>query len=218
MMRLVVSASSLQLLLIRHGTTDANQESLFLGQSDVPLNATGRREADAVGRRLATPPLDRVVTSDLSRARETADAIVRHHATPVPLSLDPRLREMHLGDFEMVPARTVHAGHAALVSRWRNTPATVRMPGPDAETLAEVQARVWEAVEAISGEPGAQRIAVVSHTFALLALLCHVLAMPLDRFRQLHLDRASITELRFRRHGPTLIHFNDTSHLDERGD
>lgn len=201
--------ASFRLLLVRHGTTDANVEGRFLGQTDVPLNATGREEAAAVAERLRRTRFDAVVTSDLLRARQTAEAI----AGGAPVVLEPRLREIHLGDLDGALTIDVRRGHPELMARWQASPADCRMPGPGAETLAEVQARAWSGLEALrAAHPGGQ-VAVVSHTFTLLAIVCRALELDLARFRLIHLDRASITELHWRRYGPTLVRLNDTAHL-----
>lgn len=203
----------LRLTFVRHGTTDANVTGLFLGQTDVALNEVGVREAAAVGARLAESEIDRLVTSDLRRARDTAAAIASRHAQPLALAIEPRLREIHLGELEGVPARTVRAEHPELMARWAASPADVRMPGDEGESLREVQGRAWAAVEELVATGDGQHVAVVSHTFTLLSVICRILELPLDAFRRLHIDRASISQVVWRRHGPVLIHFNDTSHL-----
>lgn len=85
-------------VLVRHGQTDANAGGIFQGQADVPLNRVGRAQAAAVAAQLAPLRPDRVVTSDLSRASETADAIAR--ACGRTALLDRRLREIDVGSWQ----------------------------------------------------------------------------------------------------------------------
>ncbi|MFT5434585.1 MAG: broad specificity phosphatase PhoE [Myxococcota bacterium] len=125
---------------------------------------------------------------------------------------------MHLGDFEGVPATTVHQEHPALIQRWVTDPAQVRMPGADAETLAEVQARSFEAVTELLATHRGKTIVAVSHTFTLLMILCRFMDVPIAAFRRMHIDRASISEINWNRFGPTLRRFNDTSHLFDLSD
>jgi len=201
--------------LLRHGTTDANESGLFLGQTDVPINACGQAEANALAARLQDIPIDRIVSSDLARARETAETICLAHRTPLELQTDRRLREMHLGDLEMAPAKEVHEKHPQLIQRWLQDPQHVRMPGPDAESLLDVQTRAWEAIhERVQAEPGTH-LAFVTHTFTLLTVLCRALGFDIAHFRRFHVDRASVSTLEWRPTGPVLRVFNDTAHLSK---
>lgn len=83
---------------IRHGETVWNAERRAQGQSDIPLNDQGRRQARCLAERLRTEPWDCLFSSDLSRAKETADIVAE--AIGVPVRTDPRLREMHKGEIE----------------------------------------------------------------------------------------------------------------------
>ncbi|MBX6395401.1 MAG: histidine phosphatase family protein, partial [Alicyclobacillaceae bacterium] len=84
--------------LVRHGETVWNREQRLQGHQDIPLTDKGREQARAVARRLSTEPWDLVYSSDLSRARETAEIIAKHCG--VRVVTDPRLRERFYGRFE----------------------------------------------------------------------------------------------------------------------
>ena len=202
-----------RLLLIRHGTTKANVAGCFLGQTDAALNDAGRREADALALRLADVESGALVASDLSRARDTALRVAQMHRPPMVVGIEPGLRELHMGDMELQSVADVWAAQPELAARWRTSPATTRMPGPGAETLEEVQARAWEVVERLRDHHRGETVALVSHTFVILALVCRVLDIDLDRFRRFWIDRASITEVRLGHRGPALASLNDIAHL-----
>jgi probable phosphoglycerate mutase len=89
-----VVAMSVRLWLVRHGATDWGDAGRFLGWSDVPLNALGRRQAGRLGERLAGERFSSVWSSDLRRASDTARLAVGG-ATP-----DRRLRELDFGEME----------------------------------------------------------------------------------------------------------------------
>ena len=77
----------MRLIVVRHGATFNNAEDRFTGQSDVPLSPIGERQALSVGAYLATDHLDVIVSSDLQRARITAQAVARYHGLTVVLEL-----------------------------------------------------------------------------------------------------------------------------------
>jgi broad specificity phosphatase PhoE len=86
------------LLLVRHGETDWNAEGRLQGHTDRPLNDFGRRQAGALADRLAGDGITAVYTSDLSRARETAEIVAGRLGLPVVV--DPDLRERNWGNWE----------------------------------------------------------------------------------------------------------------------
>lgn len=86
------------LLLVRHGETDWNAERRYQGHADIPLNARGREQAQALAEQLAGEALDAIYSSDLSRARVTAQIV--GDRLDVPVIADPDLREIDVGDVE----------------------------------------------------------------------------------------------------------------------
>ncbi|MBS4199163.1 histidine phosphatase family protein [Bacillus sp. FJAT-49732] len=87
-----------QIVLIRHGITDWNTERRAQGQSDIPLNEEGRQQARALASRLKSEKWDLIFSSDLSRAKETADILAK--TLGLDVQTDHRLREMHKGETE----------------------------------------------------------------------------------------------------------------------
>jgi len=197
-----------RLLLIRHGETAWNRENRPQGISDVPLSELGKRQARAVAQALAAEQLVAVYSSDLTRARETAEAIAGPHGLPV--GTDSRLREMDQGIFEGEPIEAVRERHAEWLRTWVEDPANVRMPG--GETLGEVQARAWAAIEDLRRAHPAGIVAVVAHNFTNSTILCAALTLDLSFFRRLRVGIASISTIEFGR-WPTLIGLNDRHHL-----
>jgi broad specificity phosphatase PhoE len=102
------------LLLVRHGETDWNAEGRLQGHTDQPLNDYGRRQARALADRLAGNDIAAIYTSDLSRARETAEILAERLALPVVT--DPDLRERNWGNWEGLTGterdRIEHVGEA----------------------------------------------------------------------------------------------------------
>ncbi|GAA6054559.1 hypothetical protein JCM3770_006031 [Rhodotorula araucariae] len=88
--------------IVRHGETDYNKAGIVQGHLDVPLNAQGVAQAQVTGRWFATQGVrfDEAWSSDLGRARKTAETIMEHQRDPVVLQFDERIRERHLGTMQ----------------------------------------------------------------------------------------------------------------------
>lgn len=88
-------------LFLRHGETDWNRERRTQGQTDTPLNATGRAQAAAAAEVLRHESIDRIVASPLTRVRDTASAVAA--VVSAPISYDPALMEVYLGEMQGAP-------------------------------------------------------------------------------------------------------------------
>ena len=84
--------------IARHGQTEWNLERRLQGQLDAPLNDTGRKEAVACAKQLTSAKIGKIISSDLSRAKETADII--NKSLSLPITLDSRLKELNCGDLQ----------------------------------------------------------------------------------------------------------------------
>lgn len=198
----------MRFLLVRHGATLNNVEARYTGQSDVPLSELGEQQAVALGKRFAPETLDVIVSSDLQRARLTAQAIAQHHALPV--WEDANLRESALGRWEGLTFAEVALSDADLVARRHADPACAP---PGGETLIQLRYRVVLALERWqTGYPQATML-WVTHAGVIGVLLCHLLDIDLKHRRQFRHDNASITEFDLSRDYAILVRLNETTHL-----
>ncbi|RME88118.1 MAG: alpha-ribazole phosphatase [Anaerolineae bacterium] len=165
-----------RLYLIRHGETDWNVEGRWQGQANVPLNARGRAQAARLAQALKDVPFDAVYSSDLARARETAEALARLKGLPV--HEDPRLREIHQGEWQGMLVTEIQARYAERFERRKSDPLRVAPPG--GETVAKVRERVVRALEEILAKHPGGTVAVVSHGFALAVALAHFRHRPIE--------------------------------------
>lgn len=154
--------------LVRHGQTDWNREGRYHGQRDVPLNAEGRKQARTLAQQLLEFPFSAIYSSDLCRARETAEIIAAVIHTP--LILEPRLREINQGAWEGQLVETIKDRYAELWSERTIDPINVRPPG--GETLAEVAGRVYSALDDIAKVCSTHPIMICSHGLALATVIC----------------------------------------------
>jgi broad specificity phosphatase PhoE len=166
-----------RLHLVRHGQTDWNLEGRWQGQADVALNDRGREQARQSAHRLAAIPLDAIYSSDLLRASETAREIAR--LNPAPLVLEPRLREIHQGEWQGLLVEEIQARFADAYHRRRLNPLTVAAPG--GETTQQVRERALAAVRDLAAKYPRGNVAVVSHGFTLAVLLTHFFQIPVER-------------------------------------
>lgn len=147
--------------LLRHGRTAWNAERRFLGVSDVPLDAVGLAEADALGRALSGR-FDELYCSPLCRARQTAMGLG-------PAEIVDDLRELHQGELEGLPAAEGRARYASFFEAWARDPANV--PTPGGESVSALHARARAALDALADRRPVGRFAVVTHQ-VVIATLC----------------------------------------------
>lgn len=197
-------------LLARHGETAWNAERRHHGQSDMPLNATGRRQAAALARRLSSEAIDAIYTSDLQRAWQTTEAIAAHHDPPV--RREPRLRELHFGAWEGLTYAEIEAQDPEALAAWREDPVGVAPPG--GETLAQLAQRVAALREDLKAAHPDETVLLVSHNGVLRVLLCQALGLPPQNYWQFHLGNASLSDLVFYEAGAILNALNETAHLE----
>ncbi|MGX5680483.1 histidine phosphatase family protein [Schumannella luteola] len=149
------------LYLVRHGETDWNLQRRIQGSTDIPLNDTGREQARATGRLLASRSWDAIYSSPLSRAFETAQIIAGEVALPEPTPVES-LVERAYGEAEGL-------SDPELSSRF---PADAPVPGR--ESREEVVARVFPALMELAERHSGQAILVVSHGGVIRSILATV--------------------------------------------
>lgn len=198
------------LYLVRHGETTYNRDGLALGQADAPLTETGHRQVGAVVARLSAEPLERILSSPLSRALTLANAIAGERATLVEAR--PELIELDVGSTEGTTFTDMRQRHAELLREWAG-PEGHRTTMPGGESLADLDRRLAPLMEELLAEPW-EAVAVVSHNFVLRVMLCRLLGMELSAFRTMSVDLASISSLVVRNERVTIRSINDCCHLD----
>ncbi|HLI87072.1 MAG TPA: alpha-ribazole phosphatase [Ktedonobacteraceae bacterium] len=189
-----VEQSVQRLWLVRHGVTRWNIEQRFCGQSDIPLAPRGRVQARWLARRLQSERIAAIYSSDLQRARETAEIIAQRQPGMAPVTISPCWREINFGAWEGLSYEQIARNfeqHAGFFS----DPQHCATPG--GESLADVLRRVNRGLSEIAANARTTRgdVVVVSHGGTLRALLCRALGMPLDRQWQLRLDPGSLSAI-----------------------
>ncbi len=162
------------LLLVRHGETDWNREGRWQGHSNTHLNDLGREQARRVAREL--PHVDVMYSSDLARARETAEIIASELGLPV--QVDARLRERSFGAWEGLNADEIEARFAEAHALWR----AGEGPGADdAEAFDAFGARVGSFLDDVLERHPNETVLIVAHGGSMRVI--HALASGLDYVR-----------------------------------
>lgn len=167
------------LILIRHGQTDWNAAGRWQGQADPPLNALGRAQAENAARELADRRIAALISSDLRRARETADIIGGQLGLAV--TIEPRLREINLGDWQGLYTDEIERRWPREKQQWHDAPLSARPP--NGETIEELAARVSAAADDIARQYANRTVGIVAHELPIAVIITRTAGIPLARLR-----------------------------------
>lgn len=198
-----------RLVLIRHGETDWNRATRIQGHTDIPLSDLGLAQAERLAEALADEPLAAIYSSDLSRARQTAEALARVQG--LTIHFDAALRERAFGRFEGLNWQEIEQGYPEDAARWRRREPDFAVGG--GESLTVFSARCMGAAHrAAAAHPG-ESIALVAHGGVLDCLYRAATRVALDAPRSWQLGNATINRLLATPDGFTLVGWNDDRHL-----
>jgi probable phosphoglycerate mutase len=178
------------IVLARHGETDDNRVPRFQGFRDTPLNDTGRAQARALAARVEGDGFRSLWSSDLSRARETAEIVGAHIGLDV--RLDERLREGGRGRWEGRLFEDVQSAEPDLYATWRRGGAGWRFPG--GESLLEHQQRVVASLREIHRTCPLPAL-VVCHGGSIRVMLCLDDERGLDAFHDFEIPNTALVAL-----------------------
>jgi alpha-ribazole phosphatase len=191
--------------LLRHGEVAGAETRRFIGHLDVPLSAHGERQCAAQGARLRGVKLAAVFSSDLARARRSAELVGAPHG--LAPTVVPALREMAMGRWEGLTAAEIQSREPEAFADWMAR--VGEFPFPDGESVPDLVARVVPAFEALAAAHAGQTIAVVAHGGTNRALLCHLFGLPLGRLLAFGQDYGALTVLEAGRNGWALRRLNE---------
>jgi len=203
-----------ELILIRHGETAWNAEKRLQGHLDIPLNEEGLRQAAALGAALADEGLDAIVSSDLQRALQTAQAVADRAGLPV--QVDRGLRERCFGAFEGLLYGEIGERYPEAHAAWKARDRHARYPAGVhvAETLDEFFRRVVGTIERLVQGRGWRKVALVTHG----GVLDCIYRAASDRIdfaapRDFDILNASINRVRWTPQGMQILQWADVAHL-----
>jgi 2,3-bisphosphoglycerate-dependent phosphoglycerate mutase len=201
----------LELYLIRHGKSTWNQTGRIQGQTDVPLSDEGVKQAEALAKRLKSWKFDRVYSSDLQRAKQTAET-----ACPkAPITFDARLREIHLGDFQGRTWNEMTDEERDVYSVWFAGSYGQKVPGGESNDDLRDRALAW-----LAELPKEGRVIAFTHGGFIVSALQSIVGRP----KPLHwkkmegwgfwIENTSLTQLLIDEKFKTIHTVGDYSHLE----
>jgi probable phosphoglycerate mutase len=198
-------------LLARHGETTWNRSGRVQGWAPTPLTERGHEQAAALGAHLAADyDVDRLVSSDLRRAEETARHVAEH--TGVDPAVDPAWRERDFGCLQGLSVSELFGGHPEFALTASGAAAATARPD-SGETLVENRDRVLDAWDRLHADLAPdETVVVVSHGGPLRLLLGSIFEYDIvDSILEIDQDNCALNEVVASE--PRVVRQNDTSYL-----
>lgn len=202
---------TVRITLVRHGETDWNLDRRLQGHLDIPLNATGRRQAQQAAAALAHERFDAILTSNLSRAADTAHAIAARTGGQVQPT--ERLRERHYGIFQGLTHSEAAARHpeehARLIARDPD-----HIPPQGGESMRMLSERIRTLMDELAAQWPNGHVLIVTHGGVLYALRNLITGAGLSAPRDFPIPNAGINRIRYTIGGPHAIEvWGDDRHV-----
>ncbi|KRB88583.1 histidine phosphatase family protein [Noviherbaspirillum sp. Root189] len=203
-----------EILLIRHGETAWNAIKRLQGHLDIPLNTEGQRQAAALGKALADEEFDAIFSSDLMRARQTAEAIARPRGMTV--QIEPDLRERCYGAFEGMLYAEISQRYPEAYAAWKSRDIDARFPPGVhiAETMREFSTRTITAISRIATSGKYRKLALVAHGGVLECAYRAAHGMDFAQERTFDIFNASVNRFTWDGRSLGLSHWGDVAHLE----
>lgn len=196
------------LTLVRHGETEWSRTHRHTGRTDLPLEPAGEQEARATAQPLADLQPALVLSSPLSRARETATLAGFGAETGTELALDPDLMEWDYGDYEGKTTASIQAERPGWLLFRDGCP-----QGEDAAQVGTRADRIVARVRSVDAD-----VLLFSHGHFCRVLAARWLGLPAEHGRYFTLSTAAISVLGYEhsREEPAILCWNDQHHLQAR--
>lgn len=207
----------MRIILVRHGQTKWNSEGRVQGRTDIPLNARGMAQAEAVGEWLSGRKLDAVYASPLMRAHDTAKAIADRQGVCVKLLGE--MIEIDFGLWEGKTSRELSKEFPEFWVDWSWHLDEEKSAMMRAESAYSILARAKRAVGAVMEENAADAtVAIVSHTMPIKLLMADAVGIPLENMRQVKVDNCGVCEIEpHKGEQSKLITWNERGFLMRKG-
>lgn len=199
-----------RLYLVRHGETEWNSGGKFQGHSDIPLSVKGREQAVNLAERLKDIKIQAVYSSDLGRARETAEILAKPHQLDVHALSD--LREINFGQWEGLTYQEISEKYGEVCSQWFANPLITQIPG--GESLQDVVTRCSKTLHTIIREHPGETVVIVAHGGVIRTIVGTSLELDMNYFWKLRVDNVSLSIIEYHGLDKAILElYNETCHL-----
>ena len=171
---------STTLIFVRHGQSEANERGIFAGHLDIDLSQLGQQQAELTARYICRNyHVDSIYASDLRRASRTALPIAQ--ACGKEIIKSAQLREIFAGEWEGLPFDELQERYADSYGIWRNDIGNAHPT--NGESVEALSARIWSAVQEISGKEQGKTVVIVTHATPIRTLLCRLKGWEQDQMK-----------------------------------
>ncbi len=183
----------MKVYLVRHGESEANTEGLFSGFTDTPLTDKGRKQAEGVAIKLSAVEFQKIYSSPLSRAFDTAKSIAKFHNNKIE-SLSG-LKEENFGKCEGLSYVQIQERYPELIKDWTKNPFTFIFP--QGESLTIMYERVRETYHSIIDDFKGENLLIVAHSGVIRSILTSEISEKLDHYWKYRIDNCTVTILEY---------------------
>ena len=199
----------MRLVLVRHGQTEWNAAGRYQGQSNVALSELGRKQAECLAEHFPVQKVDAIYSSDLDRARETAECVGRKFG--VPVRLEPAFRELSFGDWEGLTYKEISTRWPKEANKLFTAPDELIIP--NGETFQTLQKRALAKIDVLCKEHIDKNVVVFAHGAINKTILAGLMHIPLHYLWSLRQDNTAVNILRLDDGYVTVELVNSAFHL-----
>ncbi len=199
----------MKLIIVRHGATEWNKKGIVQGCLDIPLSDEGIMQGHLLADKLKNIDIEYIFSSDLSRARDTAQLICDKHN--LSFIEDHRLREMDFGEWQGLSFEQITVSDKLKLDTWRNRPSLVKFD--QGESIDDVKERALDFFNEIYTKFEHANILLVTHGSFIKILILALLSTDMDLYKNLKQDNTAVNIIKVIDKRPMLQLFNDTCHI-----
>lgn len=200
----------LRIYFMRHGETVWNTERRYQGMTDIELSETGRRQAEIAATRFRNIKIDKIYSSPLKRAMETARPIAEEKG--LEINAEENFREIHFGEWEGMTVPDLRAKYGEAYDNFIREPHNYGFPGEG--NIDNVIKRLKPGIDRIlQNDDG--NVLIVSHGGIIRLMIMYIMGLDNSWFTKTWIDNTAISIIEMKKDRRLLLTLNDSAHLSE---